>query len=975
LLPVIDLRDRLLRDAAAGPDPDDAPTRIARFADAAEEHGGLEACVPDEEALRLTSTLAAQSPYLMAPLIRDPRRLARLARDPFLLREKDAATMRAELAAETGALPERLRRYRNREYLRLGARELGWGPAGVVARELAHLADVCLDAALVEILAELGARHGEPRTSDDRRCRFVVFGMGKLGGEELNFSSDIDLVYLYETDNGAAGSLSLHEFFTRVCERLTRAIGDVTDDGFCFRVDLRLRPEGTRGPLTNSLVAAERYYETFGRPWERQAWIKARAVAGDRDLGAEAEALLQPFVWPRTSGPEAIRSVHDLMARLRSERATAHDVKLGPGGIREVEFFVQALQLVHGGRNPSLREKGTLRALDRLRFFGIVSAHEHELLGDAYRFLRRVEHRLQLAEGRQTHALPASSTQELLLAKRLGYADRDGFTQALADTRRTVSQIFATLGAPEPAPPPHVARLLDAAATREELTASLAALGFRAPDTAADELELLRKKPHGPFSPAADDERARLGRSLLEEAASSPDPDLALRRLVDLAARGRGAEGVWRLSSEHRPLRRVLVTLLGTSEFLGRSFVAHPELIEPLLSTTQAQRVRTRAEIDALVTRALDNLAADDEEARLNALRRVKNEELLRIGLHDVAGELTVDEVAAQVSDLAESLLEAALAAAAAVTFKKWGTPSASLAVLGLGKLGGRELTYASDLDVVFIYSDEGNASGGKASTNFEVMSRLAQRLIHALGAHLEEGRLFEIDTRLRPSGQKGALVSSLAGFREYHAREAALWERQALIKARTVAGDRALGREIEALAEAHVYQRSDLNSVQMAAAMATQMATAIGHLRARMERELAQETRHKFNIKTGRGGLVDVEFLVQFLQLCHGASEPSLRRRATAEALAALAANGILPGDEARALAQSYAFLRRLENRLRIVQDRSLPEVTAHPDELTKLARRLDYRGDDAGARLLADYRAHTERIRGIYARYLPAP
>jgi glutamate-ammonia-ligase adenylyltransferase len=965
---MIDLRDRLLIDAAGGPDPDGAPTRIARFADAAVEHGGIEACVPDEEALRLVTAIAAQSPYLMAPLIRDPRRLAHLAHDPFLGREKEAATMRAELAAETGELAARLRRYRNREYLRLGARELGWGPGVAVARELGHLADVCLDTALAEILAELGARHGEPRTSDGRRCRFVVFGMGKLGGEELNFSSDIDLLYLYETDQGSAGSLSLHEFFTRVCERLTRAIGDVTDDGFCFRVDLRLRPEGTRGPLTNSLGAAERYYEAFGRPWERQAWIKARAVAGDLDLGAEAEAMLQPFVWPRTIGTAAIRAVHELMARLRRERATEHDVKLGPGGIREVEFFAQALQLVHGGRNPSLREKGTLRALDRLRFAGIVSAREHEQLGDAYRLLRRVEHRLQLAEGRQTHALPTDAEPQLLLARRLGYGDADAFTRALNHTRRLVADIFATLGAPEPAPPLHVARLLDAAATRPEVTAALAAIGFRGPDAAADELELLRKKPHSPFSPAANEERARLGLMLLEEAASSPDPDLALRRLVDLAARGRGAEGVWRLVGEHRPLRRVMVTLLGTSEFLGKTFVAHPELIEPLLATAQAQRIRTRTEIDALVLRAQDHLAIDDEEGRLNALRRVKNEELLRIGLFDVAGELTVDEVAPQVSDLAESLLEAALALSAAATFKKWGTPSASLAVLGLGKLGGRELTYASDLDVVFIYSDEGTALGpGRASTNFEVMSRLAQRLIHGLSVHLEEGRLFEIDTRLRPSGQKGALVSSLAGFRAYHAKEAALWERQALIKARTVAGDRALGQEIERLAEAHVYQSSHLDTVQMA--------QEIGHLRARMERELAQETAHRFNIKTGRGGLVDVEFLVQLLQLSHGAGEPSLRRRATGEALAALAATGILPADEARTLSQSYAFLRRLENRIRIVQDRSMQQLTDRPDELTKLARRLDYQGDDAGARLFADYRAHTERIRGIYSRYLPVP
>ena len=318
-----------------------------------------------------------------------------------------------------------------------------------------------------------------------------------------------------------------------------------------------------------------------------------------------------------------------------------------------------------------------------------------------------------------------------------------------------------------------------------------------------------------------------------------------------------------------------------------------------------------------------------------------------------------------QLTDLADATLEAALAVVAPPTFKKWGTPTASLAVVGLGKLGGRELTYASDLDVVFVYSDEGQAQGGRAATNFEVMSRLAQRLIHALSAYLDEGRLYEIDTRLRPSGQKGALVSSLAGFRAYHTKEAALWERQALIKARTVAGDRALGAEIERLAEAHVYRAG--------ADDAAAMAKEIGRLRARMEREIARESAHRFNIKTGRGGLVDVEFLVQYLQLVHGPRLPSVRRRATADALAALAAAGVLPAEDARALADSYAFLRRLENRLRIVKDRSIQEISDRAAELDTLARRLGYHGDDAGARLLADYRAHTERVRARYARWLP--
>lgn len=963
-MPVTDLRAQLTAAAAAGPDPFGAPTRIARFCDAAGE--ALPEIVCDDDAAALLLALVSQSPYLTAPLVREPARLRALALDPFLRREKDAATMRAELAAilDGGAgLAAGLRAWRNAEYLRLGARELGWGGQEEVTRELAHLADVTLDAAHARVHAELAARHGEPRTADGRPCRFVVFGMGKLGGEELNFSSDVDLVYLYETDQGAAGALTLHEFFAKVCERLTRAIADVTDEGYVFRVDLRLRPEGTRGPVCNSLGAAERYYESFGRPWERQAWVKARPVAGDLALGDEALARLEPFIWPRTAGAEVIRAVHELMARMRAERATERDVKLGPGGIREVEFFTQALQLVHGGRNRALRERATLRALDRLRTAGVVSEREHRTLADSYLFLRRVEHRLQLAEGRQTHALPSDASGEALLARRLGFVDRSDFAQTLDETRKKVAEIFATLGAPTAPPSPALVRLLDPSATHAERVEALGALGFRNADASADELELLRQKPHSPFSPAAAGELAAV---LLEEAAASPDPDLALRRLNDLVGRRGAGAGIWRLVAGHRPLLRLVVALLGSSEFLGKTLVAHPELVEQMLSAASSARVRSREEIDALVARAQDGLAADDEEGRLNALRRLKNEELLRVGLFDVGGELTPAEVAAQLTDLADATLEAALAVVAPPTFEKWGTPTASLVVLGLGKLGGRELGYSSDLDVVFVYSDEGQAEGGRATTNFEVMSRLAQRLIHALSAYLDEGRLYEIDTRLRPSGHKGALVSSLSGFRAYHAKEAALWERQALIKARTVAGDRTLGAEIERLAEAHVYEQPE-------PADAAAMAQEIGRLRARMEKEIARESAHKLNIKTGRGGLVDVEFLVQYLQLVHGPRRLALRQRATADALAALAKEGVLDAEDARVLAESYAFLRRLENRLRIVHDRSIQEIRAEAAQLETLARRLGYHGDDAGARLLADYREHTERIRARYERFLP--
>jgi [glutamine synthetase] adenylyltransferase / [glutamine synthetase]-adenylyl-L-tyrosine phosphorylase len=961
---------RLLAEARSGPDPEGALPRIERYLAAC---GDLEACVPDAHAEALLVDLLSQSDWASQRLIRDPPSLAALARDPFLTREKSPDMMREELAREldarTGAgaddVGRALRRFRNHEYLRLTARELGRGRPEEVARELAHIADVCLEAAVAYHRAALETKHGAMRTKTGTRCRFVVMGMGKHGGEELNFSSDVDLIYLYESDSGSAGpdAPTLHELFCRLAERVTRTVAEVTDDGFCFRVDLRLRPEGQKGPLTNSMGAAERYYEAWGRPWERQAWIKARPVAGDRSLGDEALVMLEPFVWPRSGGPEAIAQVRGLMSRIRVELGDPDDIKVGPGGIREVEFFVQALQMVHG-RTRTLRERGTLRALDKLLFAGLISEREHRSLVEGYVFLRQVEHRLQLEALRQTHALPADPERRALLARRLGFADTAAFEIALAIHRREISDIYATLGAADEPPPSPVMTLLDPATTREGLEAALSELGFASPAESAEAMEHLRKRAQSPFAPQKEGAPARIAPMLLEEVAASPDPDLALLRLVDLVGRRGGAAGIWRLIDMHRPLLRLLMSLFGTSEFLAKEFIAHPELLEPLLSARQAQPVRERADLEAQVRAALEALALDDEEARLNTLRRIKREEVLRIGLYDVAGELSPMQVSSQLSDLADVCLQAALEVVQPAVWRKYGTPAATLVVVGLGKLGGREMTYSSDLDVVFVYSDEGQCVGGREASHFEVFSRVAQRLISALSTYLDEGRLYEIDTRLRPSGQKGALVSSLEGFRAYHAGEAQLWERQALIKARTVAGDRELGDTIEELAAEHVYG---------AGGDAADMAREIGRLRARMEKELAQETAHRFNIKTGRGGLVDVEFLVQYLQLREGPSHPALHVRATTTALAALESEGLLPPDTARELTASYAFLRRLENRLRIVHDRSIQQITADERELDKLARRTGYHGERPGARLLADYREHTARIRAIYAQFLP--
>ena len=976
-----------------GPDPAGGLTRLRTLLGSA---AGLEAWLAevfgDPLVVALLGTVLSQSPYLAQFIARDPHLCQELAADPYLRREKDCATMRAELgrtlegttrADDVGRV---LRAYRNREYLRLGARELGWGTFVEVGRELAALAAAGLDVAVAAARAELERRYGPAVEESGARARFVVIGMGKLGGEELNFSSDIDLQYVYSTDAGRAGDLTLHEFFVKLAERTSRLIGDLTDDGFVFRVDLRLRPEGTSGPLANSLAGLEAYYETWGRPWERQAWLKARPVAGDLAFGVEVLAALEPFIFPRAISPRVIEEIHELNRRIKAElkEPRASNIKLGPGGIREVEFFVQALQLLHAGKNRTLRERGTLRALDVLLFAGLVSERERRALADAYVFLRRLEHRLQLEHGVATHSLPADEEALARIGRRLGFETLPAFRAELLRHTAAVAEAYRTLGLPDDEAPPAAAALLDPSLVGAALRATLASLGFSDPDASAQEIELLRRKPMSPFAPDAGGASARFAPVLLEEVTLSPDPDLALKHLTDFVGRRGAWSGVWRMLEENRPLARLLMSLFGMSDFLAKLFLAHPELLDQLLALGHAAPRRTLAElrVDIAGRLTMGPDAAIAYEEALNRLRRFRHEEVLRIGLFDSAGAIDVMEVQEQLTDLADAILEATVPLVLQQAEARYGrlaftSPDGGaaegprLAVVALGKLGGRELTYASDLDVIFVYAGGADDVNPAGMTRQELFSRVSSRLISALGSYLEEGRLYEVDTRLRPSGQHGTLVSSIAAFEDYHRRQAMLWERQALIRARFVAGDASLGARIEALCQEHAYGGA---GPPMSAAG---MAREIGRLRDRMEKELARERPGQYNIKSGRGGLVDIEFIVQFLQLQHGGAHPGLRVPGTRAALQGLRDAGVIDEATSVALEEAYLFLRKLENRLRIVQDRSISELRAEPGEVDKLARRMGYSEPQSGGgrRLLDDYLMHTGRVRDLYRTFFPVP
>jgi glutamate-ammonia-ligase adenylyltransferase len=657
-------------------------------------------------AVRTLSLVLSSGPELGRLLARDPSRVDRLL-DPRLSRPRSKAELEGDLrrrlapALDDEQLALQIAAFRNDHYVRLAACEFSGVALEQVGLELANLADVCLDLAIEQAIASVAARHGSPLLIDDQGrqqpCGLAVVAMGKYGAQELNFCSDIDLVLIYASDQGQAGDLSLHEFFTAVSRRVIRVLSQPSAEGLAFRVDLRLRPEGSQGPLCNAVASAERYYETWGGPYDRLAWLKARPAAGDLVVGEQLIEILHPFVFPRAIRPEIVGQLHQLTRRIRDElgRDDGWDVKLGEGGIRDIEFFVQALQLLHAGKQPALQERATLRALDKLLFAGLIADREHRVLAEAYELYRRLEHRLQLHGGRQTHHLPATGALRQRIVAHLGF-DAARFPPHLQSLRRQVCAIYATLGEP-PRPASWLAQLVEVdlkrapldEAGRRTLAQRLAHNGFAQPDRALQQLRALSDKPWGPFGRAPSPVARRLAEPLLSEICRSPDPDAALGHLVELSLRFGPFDGLWAMLGEHPEALRLLCNLFGTSDLLARMFINHPELLDRLLGAGHAGPPPGPQQLAQELSRRLAQVT--DLGVLLERCRRFRNDELLRIGLQDIAGDLDLEGVWQQLSALADVLLAQIYPAVLAEVVQRYGAPChddgslATMAVIALG--------------------------------------------------------------------------------------------------------------------------------------------------------------------------------------------------------------------------------------------------------------------------------------------------
>jgi [glutamine synthetase] adenylyltransferase / [glutamine synthetase]-adenylyl-L-tyrosine phosphorylase len=863
----------------------------------------------DAFADRALSAACGFSRYARRLLEAEPQ----LASDSGTDRPFTAEEMRTLLAArpiaDEAELYRVLRILRKRVMLRLIARDvIGQADLAEVVATVTALAEVTISTALAHLDQWLAQSRGHPVGAGGRAAQQLhVVGMGKLGGRELNVSSDIDVIFVYPEEGETDGDrpLSNHEYFTQLARRLIAAIDEITADGYIFRVDARLRPYGDGGPLVASFEMLENYFITQGREWERYAWIKGRPLTGNR--GAELLELVRPFVYRRHLDYNAFSSMRELHGQIRREverRDMFDNIKLGPGGIREIEFIVQVFQLIRGGRDAALRQQPTLVVMPLLAERNLLPEATISELREAYLFLRKLEHRLQYLDDRQTQSLPTDDADRLAIAHSMGFPDYAGMSLALERHRERVSRHFEQIFAAAPAEQHALAGLWrdggDSADAAQD-TIRLGELGFRRVADLQQRLQSMRGSNRYRQMPASSQSRLdRLVPLAIETAARHPDPDATLERILQLLESVSRRESYLALLEEYPAALSRLAELGGASPWVAQYLTQHPILLDELLDGRTLYAPPDWPALRRQIDVQIDD-AADDVEKQMDILRHFKHVQTIRLVAQDLAGILPLETLSDHLSDLACLILERVLRLAWRGVRQRH-RDDAAFAIVGYGKLGGKELGYASDLDLVFLYRD----AAAEAPENY---ARLAQRTVSWLTSITSAGVLYEIDLRLRPDGAGGLLVSPLESFREYQARQAWVWEHQALTRARFVAGDLGIRDEFEALRVAVMRQRRDLAGLRKeVVAMRKKMLDA------------HPNPGELFDLKHDRGGIIDVEFIVQYLVLGHAHDHAELTGNIGNLALLKLAAQlGLIGRDQALATHDAYRRFRQLQHNLRL--------------------------------------------------------
>ncbi|MGA2253571.1 MAG: bifunctional [glutamate--ammonia ligase]-adenylyl-L-tyrosine phosphorylase/[glutamate--ammonia-ligase] adenylyltransferase [Thermoguttaceae bacterium] len=973
--------DQLSQILARCPDPDMALNNLDRFVAQSRNPLSIGTLFErDATALPTLIQIFSTSQHFSDLLIADPEGLdlLRLTEGAPVARQMLVEDLVAEISAleHEQTVLRSLRRFKRRETLRITYGDIIRDQSlQTVTAQISYLADAILEGALRAAWRKIRTQRGDPIGPDGETARFVILGMGKLGGCELNYSSDIDLIFLSDGEGKTNGSrpVSNHEFFEHLARELVRLLTENTELGMVYRVDLRLRPDGQRGPMVMSLPAMLTYYDVRGRTWERQAYIKARPVAGDLDLGNQFLAQLSPWIYRRYLSRADIGGIKALKRRIEQNvhgDDQVRDVKVGHGGIRDIEFVIQFLQLLNGADLPQLRTGNTLDAMTRLEQCGCLTNQERVLLGENYNFLRKIEHRLQILFDLQTHMMPADDAELRKLALRMGcedrpeqpalesfladYREKTSFNRkildhllhdAFSDNEQTEAETDLVL---DPDPPP------------ELIEAVLSKYQFRDVKQAYKNLMALSEEKIRFLSTRRCRHfLAAIASLLLKEVGATADPDAALVNL-DLVSDSLGGKGVlWELFSFNPPSLRLYVELCAYSPHLSGILISNPGMLDGLMDSLVLDRLPSRDGLQETLKELC--WAAEDIEPILHSF---KNDQQLRVGVRDLLGKEDIQATTGALSDIAEVCLAQIAAAEYQKLIAKFGRPQigdgpragepCDMAILALGKFGGREMNYHSDLDIVFLFEADGQTAfdfgqwSARSTSNQHFFSELGQRIIKTAGRLGAQGRLYEVDARLRPTGKSGSLAMTMAEFSRYYAEGSGqLWERQALCKARPVYGSPRTRR---------------------AAAAAVQRA-AFGHRWRRKAAIEIREMRHRLeatvgagDLKRGPGGIVDIEFLVQMLQLQHARKNPSLRTANTLAALRALCEAGLMSADEQAFFDSGYRLLRTIESRLRLMNSTARDQLPHDPMELNKLAHLLRYSSSDA---LMSDYENTTRHIR----------
>ena len=853
--------------------------------------------------------LFAISSICAARIVQSPELLPWLSQPEVCRQGRDQIEMANELYRMVGTDVavnnfRILRRWKNKEMTRIALRELANAAAlDETTAELSQLAEICVREVFAHWNAKLRESSGSPAAD------FAILALGKLGGRELNHSSDVDLIFLYSEEGELSPRLSYHQWFNRLAEKILETFSTRDPEGALFRIDLRLRPEGSAGPLARSLESMENYYAGFGETWERIALIKARGIAGSRELAYEFLRQHQPFIYPRSPTPDLLDEIAKIKRRIERDVARSdaldRDVKLGRGGIREIEFVVQTLQFIHGGRHAFLQETSTLNALRALAGLEIIPRKEVVDLDRAYRFLRLVEHRLQIEAEQQTHTAPRDPVALKRLARSLGFDSANEFTAALKRTMQNVRSIFDRVILSGPAE----GALPDLKLFKDEKSAVRSLEDLLKP-TSASHVAPRTKQIFGKLRPI-----------LLAQMAKAADPDAVLNQFVRFVE-AYGLRGLlFELLATNPTLLELMIKTLDASRFAGDLLIRRPQLVEEITRDKNFNQPRSIAEHCA----RLESFGSG--ATNLNPIRAYRQRQLLRIIMRDVLGVAAASVIFAELSDLAESCL----------TFTNKLLGGENVTIIGLGKFGGGELSYGADLDLLFVGDD----------------TRSAQNLVSAMMQPSAEGMIASLDARLRPDGEKGPLVAPLAAYESYYRERAQLWEIHALTRARPIDGP---------LQDAYL---DNVQRIWREVGKESDLLAKIDNMLERIRRERGSGSDF-LDFKTGSGGMIEAEFLVQALQMRSGIWEPNWQR-----ALIALRENKMISDRDASNATQSYELLRRTETALRRFENKNISTLPAAPEEQEKLAKRLGYKDVDLFAK---EYRAARETIHALYERSIKA-